>query len=232
MTFEELVEEVAVKTNRPDMGFEEDGGDGRIPRAVRTSLLTMHNKDYFYRDIQPAQVVFDTPSYIQLLDVDALPRYKSIAYIRKWDSSFLASQSDPTILPPLYNTVSGIVSANDALAFIEIIDPSNILDGYGIEKQNVGYQINDAFYIKSSTAFQKALYGFYQFPILDIANKGVLINSWIAKLFPFAITMHAASAIFTAIGQQDVSRKMDSPGGEVAEQVEELIKSNVSMRGY
>lgn len=236
MNFNELVAFVITNTNRPDMGFVEDGGDGRIPSAVQSQTLTMHLKDYFYKDIQPAQVVFDIPTnYLQTLDASALPRLRSLAYARKWDPNFATSQQDPAILPPLYNTPGGVVGYNNALAFFKILTPDAILDDYGLEKLDVCYQVGDTLYFKSSTPLAYAQFGWYQFPRLGNLTKDTVSNtyrSWIADQYPFAIGWGTVSQIFSTIGQQDQARKLDSPGGLVADAVEALIKSNVQLKGY
>lgn len=226
MTFAELIAEVIVKTNRVDMGLVSSGGSGEIPAAIRKSTMTLHNKEVFFRDLQSAQIKFDTSSYIQTLDTSALPRYKQIKHIRKWDPTLLPFQLDPTLLPPLFYTGIDYSNTNSTLAFLKIIDVSSALDDYGYDKADVAYQAGDTIFIRSSTSLLWALASWTVFPKIGDIN-GVGYESWIARDYPYAIVAHASSAIFSDIGQQDISRKMDGPTGEVTEQIQILIQNNL-----
>lgn len=233
MTFEELVAEVITITNRPDMGLPSAGGDGNIPSAVVAATQTLHNKDFFFRDIATADIDLAQEAYIHEWDISGLPFYKSLSYIRKWDPSVNSYALDPTVLPPMWLTgIDGVqFNTAQATAFLALISPTAIFDSYQQLKVDVAYQAGYIVHIRSSTPLRWLKVGWYVFP--NVNWKTSQFRSWIADLFPWAIIYHAASRIFTDIGEQEKSRKYDNPnGGLLAEQLELLMKSNVTPVGY
>lgn len=232
MLFSELVNNVYTETGRSDLVDE-------TASAVIASTLKMHGLEFFFKDITSAKVVFDVPAYIESLDTAALPRYRSLSYLRKWDPTFNAYQQNPLVLPPAQsNSLGGIVNPNLALAFLKIITPDDIFDGYGAEKVDVCYQLGACLYIKSSTTLSQMMVGWYQWP-LAIANDAKYF-SWIANEYPYAIIYDAASAILQKIGQTDAARKYDMPpdprtgftGGLVWSHINNLKMANITPRGY
>lgn len=228
MTLQELVDQVINNTNRPDLGFTADGGDNQIPNAVYASTLLMHTLEYFWRDILSVDIVFDSPAYIQELDIPVLPRFRSIAYFRKWDPTFNSSQQNPTILPPLFNGISPINSML-ALASLEIIDLGQgaIFDSYKTERQDVCYAAGSTLAIKSSTPLKQAKMGYYAFPLLDIANNGAKYSSWIAELYPWAIINHAIAAICANTGDLDRARELNRPANATRNDIGGLVAQSV-----
>jgi hypothetical protein len=153
--------------------------------------------------------------------------------MRKWDPAYLASQLSPLVMPPIYNSALGqMIYPNNALAFLEILDPDDILDNYGMEKTDVAYGVGSSIMIKSSTSLSQALFGWYEFPDVREAT----FNSWIAEKYPYAIVYDAASAILSKGGSNEESRKYDSVNpinpGLVQAQIHLLLTSNVTMKGY
>jgi hypothetical protein len=219
---------------RPDLGFIADGGDNRAINAVLASTLAMHQVDNFWKDIVASDVVFDAGAYIQTLDRRTMPRFRSIAYFRKWDPTFSAMQLNPTILPP-------IVNSDLALKHLEIVDlgTGGIFDSYGSERQDVCYAAGDTIFIKSSTLLTQGKIGYYARPHLDIENSGVAYNSWIAREHPWAIIYHAEAALFTTTGDLDRARELvrpaiparDDPGGLVAQAIAALKMDNIELGG-
>lgn len=231
MTFEEMVAKVVLDTVRPDMGFAADGGDDRIPEAVAASTRTMHNKDYFFRDLATADLDLGQTAYIQLLDTAGLPFYRNMAYVRKWDPSLNSYALDPTILPPdwLSGTNGALWSANQASGYLRPMDPDMLFDSYGYQKQDVMYQSGSVVQMKSSTPFRWAKVGWFVFP--NTRWRTGQYNSWIADIYPDAIINHAVSFVFASTGEQEMARKYDSEGGLVAQAIEPLMKSNVTFVG-
>lgn len=242
MNFTELVNAVITETNRPDMGLLSEGGDGRIPQQVAASTHTIHtiDGDYFFRDLQESQIVFDHSAYIQALDVSAFPRYRSFGYFRKNDPSAAAYQQNPTILPPMFSNNGYFVTTDTKLGFLTPLTPGqSILDSYGVEKTDVIYQAGSNLRIKSSTSLLYGLVGWWQFPNIDPSNEYANYSSWIAQDWPFSIVFHAASAILQKIGMTDAARKYDGPvdprtgrAGLATEALNNLRKSNILMQGY
>lgn len=240
MNLQELVDQVINNTSRPDLGFVSDGGDGQIVNAVFASTLLMHTLEFFWRDIIAMDVIFDSPLYIQELDIPVLPRFRSIAYFRKWDPTYNISQQDPSILPPLF---SGITAINGLLALKElrIIDLGHgaIFDSYDTERQDVCYAAGSTLAIKSSTPLKQAKIGYYAYPILDVANGGVAYSSWIAADYPWAIINHAIASICANTGDLDRARELNRPanparddlGGLVIQAITALRMSNIEAVG-
>lgn len=233
MSFTDMVNMVITETGRDEMTFSEDGGTGEIPRALQAATLKMHGLDFFYKDIQTAQVVFDSSAYIQTLDVTTLPRYRNISYIRKWDPTLQTYQLNPTLLPPLFNSV-GAINTQQSLGMLQVIDIDDIFDDYGTEKMDICYQAGSTLFIKCSNAISYALAGWYAYPVVDISNHAANYNSWIANEYPFALIYDASSKIYAGTGQQDQSRKFDSPdgqGGLVQGEISRILMNNVHLGG-
>lgn len=228
MTFTELVAAVYTETNRPDLVAE-------TQQAVLSSLLKIHCMEFMYKDIQTAEVVFDSAAYIQTLDTPDLPRFRSIAYFRKNDPSYAAYQQNPTLFPPLGTYPS--TYPNPVMGFLRIISPDAILDEFDTEKFDVCYQAGSTLFIKSSTPLQYALMGWYAYPNLDITAGGRNFNSWIAREYPYAPVYDAASAILQKIGMTDAARKYDAPadsrggGGLATTNIATLIMNNITAQG-
>lgn len=225
MNFTELVDAVYTETGRPDLVAQ-------TQQQVVGSTRKMHGLDFFFKDIATVQALFDITGYVQTLDTSVLPLYRSMMYVRKWDPTFQSSQLNPTILPPLTNSVNGVISPNIALAFLDPLAPDDIFSTYGQEKTDVYYQVGSTLMMKSSTSFIQALIGYYKHP----DTRAVTFTSWIAEEFPFAIIYDAASAILQKTGKQDVARKYDAgdlqhPIGLVWSHVFNIINSNIQVQG-
>ena len=228
MNFSELVDKVCNEVNRPDMTFTQDGGSGEAVNAVLSSTVTLHTREFYWRDIATLQAKFDYAAYIQSLDLSVFPRFRRMSYVRKWDPSMQAFQSDPSVTPPA-NWPAG-------LNFLAQVTPDNVMDTYGYEKTDIWYAAGNSLYIKSSTLLNYALLGYYALPrlIAGSDNRYSVFDSWIATTYPWAIIYHAASKLFAQIGQQDTSRKYDSPagrnddGGLVQQQIKIIDANNIT----
>jgi len=219
----DLVNKVYIETNRPDYVEE-------TLQKVLSSTLKMHSFDgsFFFKDIVSAEAVFDNAAYLQTIDTQVLPFYRNMAYARKWDDAYSASQQNPTILPPIFYEGGIPIGSNCAVSFFQPLDPRDILDGYGAEKQDVYYQIGSMLALKSATSFKRALFGWYAWPDINVDR----YNSWIAREYPYAIIYDAASAIFQMIGKEEASRKYDHPqSGLIIAHTSALVKSNILVEG-
>lgn len=168
-TFAELVADVITLTKRPDLV-----DDTKL--AVKVATLKMHQMDFFYKDIYETGISFSADSYAQQLDYKALlPRFRSLKYLRKSDSTGTAG------------------------AFLVVLTPAEVIDTYGTERTDICYAAGAIIQIKSSTSFQYAILGAYLNP--DITESG--FNSWIAQDHPYAIVYEAAITIFKTIGYDE-----------------------------
>lgn len=225
MTFDDMVQQVVVITNRPDMTYASAGGTGEIISALQASTHAMHTTDghFFPSDLVESVVTFLVPAqYSQSIDTTALPLFRKIKYIKKIDD--LTQYNYTGLLPPLYNN-----SANRSKGFLDIIDPDQLFDTiFGLQRQDIAWQAGDALQLRSSTPLTTVRIGWYRFPNITVD----MYSSWIARDYPFAIIYAACSTIFASIGQQDQSRKYDGQGGLAADTKAAMIKSSLINAGY
>lgn len=213
MTYNELVNAVYVETNRPDLV-------DRTNSAIQAATLKMHSIDFWYKDIKEALVTFPFAAYMIQFETTLLTRYRALAYIRKYDMD----GQDP--FTSLYTGAPG--------NFVEITDFASVLDSYKNDRSDIAYVGGTAVNMRLSTEEEAFLIGWYCSPLYLQAT----YDSWIARENPYAIIYDAASKVFTAIGQQEMARKYDSPetpiseGGLVAQQVRILRMTNTTAKGY
>lgn len=137
MTFDELLEEVFLITNRPDLVAE-------TKSAVKAATLKAHQTDFYSKDIHEVGVEFDTADFRQSLDyISFISNFRSIKYFRIVEDEF-----------------------DDAGTFLEIIAADNTLDSYGCNKTDIAYVAGRVLEIRSSVEFSKALLGAYVLPIV------------------------------------------------------------------
>lgn len=176
-TLQFLVDEVYTLTSRDDL-------IGDTLTALRAATLKAHQSDFFDKDLQEAAIQFDTSAYYQQLEYrNIFPRWRAIKYLRKYDAVGQAAGSRLTIL-----TVD------------ETMDKS-----YMADKTDIAYLAGSLYNIKSSTAEQYYLVGYYAHPDVTEAT----YNSWIALEHPYAIIYEAARTIFKTIGDDAKSASYD-----------------------
>lgn len=215
MDFLTLCEKVATVTNRPDLEDE-------IKEYVRSSVLKMHGIDFFFRDLVVSKVIFPEALYIQKLNTDQFARYRNTAVIRKWDSSLNDQELNPLLSPR--QDASGLV-------IFKNIEPSDIFDEQypTLLKTDVYYAAGSMLYMRSLTAFDSILLGFYTFPDVTLDN----FETWLMQNHPYAIIYDASSVVFQATGQNDQSRKFDEPtNGLIAQQIAGIVKANTVAKAY
>lgn len=77
-TFNEIVSDVYLITNRPDLVNE-------TKLAVKVATLKAHQSDYFPKDLYEVGITWDPVDYFQSLDYRALvPRWRAFKYLRKY----------------------------------------------------------------------------------------------------------------------------------------------------
>jgi hypothetical protein len=143
-------------------------------------------------------------AYQQALDYRTLiPRWRAFKYLRKYDPTSTDTDGD----------------------FFNIITPEQVLDGYGINRDNVCYVAGEQLEIRSSTQDDYMLLGCYRHP--DITE--LTYSSWVALDHPYAIEYEAASKVFKMIGFDEQATMMQR---EVVEQFTLLRNSNILAQGY
>ena len=137
MTFDELVAEVYLITNRPDLVAE-------TKSAVKSATLKAHKTDFYSKDIFETGVEFETAEFRQSLDyISLLSNFRALKYFRR-----VEDEND------------------DVGMFLDIITPEEILDSYGINRSDIAYVAGRVLEIRSSVTFSKALLGCYVLPIV------------------------------------------------------------------
>jgi hypothetical protein len=197
--FNTIVSEVFTITNRPDLVKE-------TQLAVKSATLQLHRSEFFYKDILEVALKFDTKDYLQTIDYRALfPRYRALKYLRKFDPS----------------------KGSDGVgAFINISTPDEVLDSYGIQKNDICYVAGSVIQLRSSTELEYAIIGIYQNPNVDPAN----YSSWIADESMYAVVYKAASIVFgTVLGD---TARMQTNDAMANVEFQEVRNSNIVAQGY
>lgn len=216
MTFDEIVEQVYVLTNRPDL-------ENETKSAVRSAILQMHGIDFFFRDIMISQVIFPEALYIQAFDTSQFQRYRNTAVVRKWDPTLNPQELNPLLQPRQ--------SSADLVIFTPI-SPEDIFDHEytSLLRTNVYYAAGSVLYMRSPTAFKSILIGFYQFP--DVFQE-TNFETWLMQNHPYAVIYAATSIIFQTTGENDSSRKYDDPNNGLIKQEKDQIRmANTVAMGY
>lgn len=164
--------------------------------AVKAATLKAHGTDFYPKDLYETGIAWATPAYVQSLDYRLLvPRWRAFKFLRKYSDS----------------------AAGD---FFQLLTPDQILDSYGIQKQDICYVAGSMLEIRSSTQDTNMLLGCYLHPDTNDAT----YTSWIAVEQPYAIIFEAARLIFKMTGQLDTASTFNN---EVVEQYAELRNNNV-----
>lgn len=197
-TLASLTADVITLTNRPDLA-------GVTALAIKGATLKAHGSDYYYKDLLETGLQFDLSLTQQSLEYKTLlPRWRALKYLRKFDYS----------VPP------GCPGK-----FLDILTPENILDSYGINREDVCYVAGLELQIRSREACQYFLLGCYVHP--DVTTDGY--SSWIAEESPLTIIYEAAATVFKTIGFDE---QVTAYRNLVAEQYAELKLSNIVANGY
>jgi hypothetical protein len=206
MNFAEIKAEVISLTDHPE-------SDAVIVSAVKAATLRLHHTDYYARDLQEAKVTLLSSDYVHQFNAKAtFMRYRALNYLRKWD---------PTGQDSLTQLNTGAPGN-----FFKILDPAQILDGYGSQKDNIAYVAGDLLNIRSNTQVQMLLAGWYAHPLVTDTSK---YTSWIADDVPYAIIFDACSIVFQTFAMQDQARKYDNL---VAEQLQMVRMTGLTGKGY
>lgn len=197
MTYAEILAEVGSLTNQ--LGAM----PGEHETMIKAATLRMHHSDFYMRDLAEDTIDLGSEASTFSFANTTFARYRALHYLKKYD---------------LANDVVG--------AELKFLDPKNLLNAYGVEKNNVWYAAGANIVLRSSTNIRYLKAGWYQNPIVSpIAQYA----SWIAELVPHAIIFDAASLIFQMINQQEQSRKFDNL---VVEQVGIVRMHGVTGYGY
>jgi len=141
MTLAELIAEVDLITNRPDLV-------GETTAAVKAATLKAHRLDFFSKDIFETGVEFDTADFRQSLDyITFITNFRAFKYLRRVEDE-----------------------TDEEGTFFEIISPEEILDDYQNNRSDIAYVAGRVLEIRSAVEFSKALLGCYVLPIVTTAD--------------------------------------------------------------
>lgn len=195
-TFAEVLDEVYNLTKRRDLVAE-------TKTAVKAATLKAHQSDYYYKDLFETGIQFLTSELIQDLAYrEVIPNFRSLKYIRRSDIN--ADQNGP---------------------FFTLLTPEQILDPYGVNKENICYVAGEVIHIRSDAAFQYMFFGCYVNPNI---TEGAY-NSWVSTDHLYAIVFEAARVIFKTIGYDEESSTYEKL---VTEQFQLLKAANIDAHGY
>lgn len=212
--YQRVEDSIVDDTQRPDLAELDANGSSVIMRRIRRAVLAMHRIDFWRKDFIEQFYVFESSGMIQAIDTNLLPRFRSFGYVRKWDNS-LADQYSNSYTP-------GVLGAPRGGAFTER-NPSNLLDGYGYDEQDVMYQSGTLVKLNSSIPIDRVLIGWFQDPLLDPITAS---TSWILSNYPDLIAAYAKMRIFKNIGKDDEAR---SAREEYADELMRLQTNNVKL---
>lgn len=137
MTFDELIEEVYLITNRRDLVNE-------TKSAVKAATLKAHKSDFYSKDIFETGVEFTSSDFRQSLDyISLLSNWRALKYFKR-----VEDEND------------------DVGKLFDIITPEEILDSYGTNRTDIAYVAGRVLEIRASVEFSKALLGAYVLPIV------------------------------------------------------------------
>ena len=137
MTFEELLAEVYLITNRPDRVAE-------TKSAIKSATLKAHQTDFYSKDIHETGIEFPSVDFRQSLDyINFIPNFRALKYFRRVEDEL-----------------------DDVGKFLEVVTPEETLDSYGCNRTDILYVAGRVLEIRSSVSFSKALLGAYVLPIV------------------------------------------------------------------
>lgn len=141
MNFSELVQEVMVITNRPNLLTETES-------AVKAATLKLHNTDFYAKDLYETGVEFPTEDYKQSLDyMQLIPNFRNLKYFRLKINHMIDSGPE-----------------------IKVVTPEEVFDGYGRLRADIAYVAGRNLEIRASVPFKYALLGAYVNPVVTSNN--------------------------------------------------------------
>jgi len=194
----ELIAGVYTVTNRSDMVAE-------TLLAVKSATLTAHHSDFYPKDLFEVGIQWNPIAYQQSLEYRTIiARWRSFKYLRK--VAYTATSTTPGKL-------------------FKMITPSQSLDSYGIEQENICYLAGEVINIRSDTKDTYMLLGCYLHPDLSDTT----FTSWVALDHPYAIIFGAAALIFKSIGWDEQSAQANQT---MMQQLALIRLSNIQAEGY
>lgn len=209
MNIAEIQAAVDTITNRPELVSERN-------LAIQEATLMLHGIENWWRDLIEQQVNFSASAFAQQIPLASLPRFRIFKYIRKHD-------------PAAIDVYSG-TGTGAAGSYFNPVPPDKVLDTYGVNKDNSYYlsggggSANAVCQLRSYTAFQYLLIGWYNFPIVSPIEG---FQSWIAELYPYAIITQSAWKLKKYITETDAVKALES---DIATNMAILLSNTVEFQ--
>lgn len=189
--YSDVHQQVIDDTKRADLGDPNiiTGGTGLIKRRIQRALLRYHRLDFWRKDFNLQEYVFQTSSMIQIMNAALFPRLRSIGFLRKYDSALVSQYTNNTGMPR-------------GSSFDEI-NPEKMLDGYGYDRRNTMYRAGTEIHLNSDIAIDRVLVGWFQDPLVEPIENNV---DWILTDYKDLITADVKMRIFKDIGKDEENR--------------------------
>lgn len=173
-TLPELIQEINLHVRRPDLAAV-------MESHVKNSILKLHTKDFWKRDLVEANFNFAAPSPVYTFAYKAIfPDFRKPKYLRTVDSD-----TGQTILT------------------LSAIDITEIKDRYGRLKDYAYYMAGDNIQIRATDSPQYFAIGYYKYPDLTLTRP-----SWIVEEYPNCVIYDVARTMFLSIGYQEQAAGM------------------------
>ena len=176
--YDELLEDIIVLTNRPDLADE-------TALALRTATRSAHLTDAYPRDCKTSVIQLPLQDFVTQLDLPTLlPRCRGLSRVQ-----VLAADGSPLLFSPEHQ--------------LEVIELSDIYNDYGQLRSNVAYIAGDKLNVRTLTPGYGFNIQWFQLPDTRRAS----YDSWIAQLYPDLLIYWAASVVLDTNGNEDKARK-------------------------
>ena len=140
MTFNEILEEIYLITNRRDLV-------DLTKATLKAATLKGHKTDFYSKDIFETGVDFLTLAYSHSYDyISLISNFRAFKYLRRVED---AADTEGT--------------------FLDIITVDQVLDSYGVGRTDIAYVAGRVLEMRASVEFRYALLGCYVQPIVTEA---------------------------------------------------------------
>jgi len=197
-------------TNRPELVNERN-------LAIQEATLMLHGIENWWRDLIEQPVTFSASAFFQQIPLSSLPRFRIFSYIRRYD---------PTATDPSTGQPTGAMGK-----YFDPVAPGKVLDSYKLDRDYVYYlsggggSQNAVCQLRSYTAFQYLMIGWFGFPIVSPIGQ---YYSWIAELYPYAIITQAAMKLKKYITETDAVKALE---GDAASHMAALLTGGLEFQG-
>jgi hypothetical protein len=201
MTYQEIYDEVVSLTRKPEL-------DAETRIAIQAVTSNHHARDTFKGDHVDDFVIFQESANIQEFLISGMVRWRAFSYIRRWDID------------------TSLAEGGTAGPFFTPVPPDKILDSYNLTTDYTYYQTGDSIKLRSETAFQYLLIGYYKNARVSPVSE---YQSWIAERYPYLIIFDAAQRVLTMSGNVEAAKGIEALKAE-SSSIVQINNSEIQMR--